>query len=122
VEFYATILIEAGPTLPMQCLEELVFTPTVKDILVRYVDGMMSVLFILCTIPQNLIRHAAQHAQSMMTWQGVRGPKLRIPWPEQIHPISERLSVGCFPFLSHHSLSIATIVPVDIRTRFSVFP
>src|SRR6266702_4907612 len=31
-------------TLPMQCLEEFVFTPTVKDVLFKYMDGMMSVL------------------------------------------------------------------------------
>jgi hypothetical protein len=29
---------------PMQCLEELVHTPTVKDILVKYMDSMMLVL------------------------------------------------------------------------------
>ena len=28
----------------MQCLEEFVFTPTVKDVLVKYMDGMTSVL------------------------------------------------------------------------------
>jgi hypothetical protein len=27
-----------------QCLEELVFTPTIKDVLTKYMDGMMSVL------------------------------------------------------------------------------
>ena len=31
----------------MQALEELVFTPTIKDVLVKYMDGMMSVL-LLC--------------------------------------------------------------------------
>jgi hypothetical protein len=31
----------------MQCLEELVFAPTVKDVLVKYVDGMMSVLLLI---------------------------------------------------------------------------
>ena len=28
----------------MQLLEELVFTPNIKDILVKYMDGMVSVL------------------------------------------------------------------------------
>jgi hypothetical protein len=54
---------------PMQCLEELVFTPIVKNVLVKYMDGMTSVLLSLYGIVQNLTRHAAQHAQSMTTWQ-----------------------------------------------------
>jgi len=32
------------PHQTMQCLEELVFTPAVKDVLFKYTDGMMSVL------------------------------------------------------------------------------
>jgi hypothetical protein len=38
-----------------QCLEELIFTPTIKDVLVKYMDGMMSVLFNLYGIFQSLI-------------------------------------------------------------------
>ena len=38
---YAMILIH--DILPIQCLEELVFTPTIKDVLSKYIDGMMSV-------------------------------------------------------------------------------
>ena len=56
-------------TLSMQCLEELVFTPTFKDVLVKYMDGMMSVLLSFHGIFESLTRHAAQHAQSMATWQ-----------------------------------------------------
>jgi hypothetical protein len=52
-----------------QCLEELVFTPTIKDVLTKYMDGMMSVLFSLQKIFENLTRHAAQHAPSMTIWQ-----------------------------------------------------
>jgi hypothetical protein len=40
--------IDATSKLPIQCLEELVFTPTIKAILVKYIDGMMSVL--LCPV------------------------------------------------------------------------
>ncbi len=40
-----TILIDLRQTLPIQLLEDLVFSPTVGDILVKYVDVMMSVLF-----------------------------------------------------------------------------
>jgi hypothetical protein len=29
--------------LPIQCLEKLVFTPTIKDVLAKYMDGVMSV-------------------------------------------------------------------------------
>jgi len=71
----------------MQCLQELVFTPTVKDVLVGYMDGMMSVLLGLRRIFESLTRHAAHHAQSMATWQLVLGQKSRKPWPEQIRPI-----------------------------------
>ena len=39
----------------MQCLEGLIFTPTVKEVLVKYMNGMMSVLSCLCGIVQNLI-------------------------------------------------------------------
>ncbi len=52
-------------TLPMQCLEDLVFTPTVKDVLVKYIDGMMSVLLRLRGIFENLTQYTAQHAQGM---------------------------------------------------------
>ena len=45
----------------MQCLEELVFTPTVKNVLVKYMDGMTSVLLSLRELFENLTRYAAQH-------------------------------------------------------------
>ncbi len=64
-------------TLPMQCLEGLVFTPTIKDVLVKYVEGMGSVLLSLRKIFENLTQLAAQHVQSMITWQRVLGPKSR---------------------------------------------
>ena len=35
---------DATPTLPMQFLEALVFTPNIKDVLVKYMYGMVSVL------------------------------------------------------------------------------
>ena len=38
----------------MQVLEELVFTPIIKDVLVKYMDGMMSVLLCNFGIFQNL--------------------------------------------------------------------
>jgi hypothetical protein len=41
------MFIDATSKLPIQCLEELVFTPTIKVILVNYIDGMMSVLLFL---------------------------------------------------------------------------
>src|SRR6266702_7045324 len=102
-------------TLPMQCLEEFVFTPTVKDVLFKYMDGMMSVLLRLCGIFENLTRHAAQHAQSMTTWQRVLGQMSRKPSLEQMRPILEHLSIAPFPFLFLHRLSIATIVPVHMQ-------
>ena len=71
----------------MQCLEELIFTPTVKDVLVRYLDGMVSVLSFHRGIHQNLTRPTAKHAQIMATWQRVLGPKLKKPCVEQMHPI-----------------------------------
>ena len=37
-----------------QCLEEIVFTPTIKDVLVKYMDGMMSVPYSLYRILQRL--------------------------------------------------------------------
>ena len=40
---YPTISIH--DMLPIQCLEELVFTPTIKEVLAKYMDGMMSVRF-----------------------------------------------------------------------------
>ena len=43
----------------MQCLEELVFTTTVKDALVKYMDGMASVLFSFRGIVEILTQHAA---------------------------------------------------------------
>jgi len=45
----------------MQCVEELVFTPTARDVLVVmiYMDGMMSVLLNLHGIFENLTVHAA---------------------------------------------------------------
>ena len=55
--------------LPMQCLQELVFAPTIKDVLVEYMDGMMSVLLSFCGFFENLTRHAAQHAQITTAWQ-----------------------------------------------------
>ena len=42
--FYAAIFIDATPTLPIQLLDELIFAPTIKDVLVKYMDGMMLVL------------------------------------------------------------------------------
>ncbi|KAH9010252.1 hypothetical protein EDB84DRAFT_1136023 [Lactarius hengduanensis] len=51
------------------CLEELVFTPTIKDVLIKYMDGMMSVQFTFRGIFEDSILHAARHAQSMTTWQ-----------------------------------------------------
>ena len=38
----------------MQLLEELVFTPTIKDVLVKYMDGMVSVLLCNYGILQSL--------------------------------------------------------------------
>ncbi|KAH8986340.1 hypothetical protein EDB92DRAFT_2022602 [Lactarius akahatsu] len=46
------------------CLEELVFTPTIKDVLIKYMDGMMSVQFTFRGIFEDSILHAAQHAQN----------------------------------------------------------
>ena len=40
--FYTKVWIEAR--LELQCLEALVFAPTVRNVLVRYMDGMVSVL------------------------------------------------------------------------------
>jgi hypothetical protein len=34
----------------MQCLEDLVFTPTIRDVFVKYMDGMMSVLSCLSAL------------------------------------------------------------------------
>jgi hypothetical protein len=65
------IVVAPTETLPMQCLEELVYTPTMKDVLIKYMGGMMSVLLSLCGIFENLTRHAAQHAHSMATLQRV---------------------------------------------------
>ena len=53
----------------MQCLEELVFTPIVKDALVKYMDGMVSVIFSFCGIFENLTRHAAWLAHALTAWQ-----------------------------------------------------
>ena len=39
--FYSTISIGATLTLPMQLLDELVFAPNVKDVLVKYMDGIV---------------------------------------------------------------------------------
>jgi hypothetical protein len=43
---YVAILIGAtvNQSLPFQSLEEVVLMPTVKDVLVKYMDGMTSVL------------------------------------------------------------------------------
>ena len=57
--FNAKMFIDA--TAKTQCLEELVFTPTIEDVLVRYMGGMVSVLLRLRTILVNLTRYAAQH-------------------------------------------------------------
>lgn len=56
-------------TLSLQCLEEIVFMPTVSDVLVRYMDGMTLVLLNLPGIFENLIRHhdAALRGQDIMT-------------------------------------------------------
>ena len=47
----------------MQLLEGLVFTPTIKDVLVKYMDGMMSALSCPRGIFQSLKWHAAKHAR-----------------------------------------------------------
>ena len=64
--FFVTIFIDAMPTFPTQLLEGLIYTPTIKDILVKYMDGMMSVTLYPCGIFQNLTWQAAIHVQSMM--------------------------------------------------------
>jgi hypothetical protein len=48
----------------MQCLEELVFTPTIKDVLVKYMNGVMSVLLCPYGNFRSLTWHAAKHAQT----------------------------------------------------------
>ena len=48
--FYATILSDASSILPMQSLELLVFTPTIKNVLIKYMDGMTSVPLCSCGI------------------------------------------------------------------------
>ena len=48
------VSIDAILTLPMQLLEGLVFTPIIKDVLVKYMDGMMSALLCPHGIFQNL--------------------------------------------------------------------
>jgi hypothetical protein len=53
--------------------------PNIKDVLVKYMDGMMSVLLCPCGIFQNLTWHAAKHVQSMMTSQRVVGQRLWMP-------------------------------------------
>jgi hypothetical protein len=55
------------------CLEEDFLMPTVKDILVIYMDGMTSVLQSFWGIFENLTQHAALCVQSMTTWQGILG-------------------------------------------------
>ncbi|KAF8257931.1 hypothetical protein EI94DRAFT_1708463 [Lactarius quietus] len=45
------------------CLEELVFKSTINDVLVKYMDGMMSVLSRPWGIFSILTQHAAQHAK-----------------------------------------------------------
>jgi hypothetical protein len=75
-------------TLKTQSLEELIFTPTVKDILVKYMDGMMSVFIRLRNLSWfNLTWNVAQHTLSMTTFQRVLRQKSRKPWPEQIRLI-----------------------------------
>ena len=59
VSFYPKIFVDA--TTKTQCLEELVFAPTINDVLVRYMDGMVSVLLRPRKILVNLTRYAAQH-------------------------------------------------------------
>ena len=52
----------------MQCLEELVFTPAIEDVLIKYMDGMMSVLLSLRGFFENLTRLSAHQAQGMRAW------------------------------------------------------
>ena len=56
-----------------QCLEALVFTPTVKTVLVRYMDGVVLVILNLLEISKTLTRLVVQHAQSITTYQRVLG-------------------------------------------------
>ena len=58
-------------TLPIQCLEELVFAATVKNVLVKYVDGVMSVLMTFVNF-ERLITHTEPHTSNMITWQTVQ--------------------------------------------------
>ena len=39
------VSIELQQALPIQCLQELVFTPIVQEVLVKFMDGMTSVQF-----------------------------------------------------------------------------
>ena len=79
-DIYAMIL--QYQTLPWQCLEALAFAPTVTDILVKYIDGITSVLFSYCGKIENVTQYTARHAQSMTAWQRVLGQKSRKPWLE----------------------------------------
>ena len=47
-------IIDAIPILPIQLLEEIIFTPIIKDVLVKYMDSMMSVVLCPYGIFQNL--------------------------------------------------------------------
>ena len=80
---------DATPTLPIQCLEDLAFAPTVKDALVKYVDGMMSVLLCPCGIFQNLTWRIAKHSRRIVTSQRGLGMRLRMPWAEQMALVSQ---------------------------------
>ena len=46
----------------------------------KYMDGMMSVLFSLSKIIEDLTRHAAQHTQSMTILQRILRQKPKMSW------------------------------------------
>ena len=80
-------IIIAVSILPMQLLEEILFAPTIKEVLVKYMDTMMSVVLCPYGIYQNLTWHAAKHAQCIMASQRVLRQTSRMPWTEEIRRI-----------------------------------
>ena len=63
----------------MQLLEGLVFTPIIKDVLIKYMDCMMSALLYPRGIFQNLTWQTTKHARRMMSSQRELGQRLKVP-------------------------------------------
>ncbi|KAI9430909.1 Rho GTPase activation protein [Lactarius indigo] len=94
----------------MQCLEKIVFTPTIKDVLVKYMDGMITV----CAKNDNLAKSTKTEVEKALA--GTDNPDLRASFRRALSSSIPPLTLYCNYRPGVYSDLIFGVPLVDLTT------